>query len=75
MAYGNDIVIAKCDGCGERKTVAELKRKDATIERFCEQCLGPPYLKLVTCRNALEARDKQVEGDKPHQPYRYTQVD
>jgi len=75
MSYGKDLVIGECKGCGERKTVGEVKCKDGTVERFCEQCLAPPYLGLVACRNALEERDKQVEGDKPHQPYRHTQVD
>ena len=73
MSYGNETIIAVCDGCGKRCPVAEIKKTNNSIDRFCEQCLLIPHSKLVKGRKGREARDKEV-GDNPHQPLRYTQT-
>jgi len=76
MRYGNidqGLVYGYCDVCDKRGDVKEFRQLTGKVVRLCLKCLGPGYHQLVRKKTHGKARRK--EGDKPHPPFRHTQVD
>ena len=66
-----EIVYGYCDRCDKRGQVKEIQLRTGKVNRFCEACLKMAYEGF----GAKTRTPREAEGDKPHQPYRYTQVD
>jgi len=67
------LVYGHCDQCDQRGDVKEFPLLTGSVIRLCLKCLGPAYHQLI--RKKTHGKIRRKEGDKPHQPYRHTQVD
>lgn len=74
MQSDKELVYGWCDVCDKRGYVKEYKLRTGKVVRLCLNCVTTGYEQLRHKKPHGTTRD-QAEGDKPHQPFRYTQVD